>query len=189
MWRSYAFRSRALHASSHIRFVLEWVRRNERHSFDCRNCGETITVRMDVDYETLATPVTPEKNAVISDELPGSPIVNLDAMCLIPPDADGADMAFFRIDELRKRIEKALERGPLLELPTDAKMTQYRPFRRPDHKAEWGHIRRVMVVAESRQRPVGHEDTRRSDECTLRCRRYKNAVSVALALPPAGNRL
>src|SRR5687768_15499042 len=79
----------------------------QRHTFNCNHCGEPITVRMDVDYENLATPITAEKNAVLADEVPGAPIVNLDANCLIPEEAVGKDMSFFRLEEFHKRVQKA----------------------------------------------------------------------------------
>lgn len=118
----------------------------QRHSFDCRQCGEPITVRMDVDYEKLATPITMEHNAELADEVAGAPIVNLDAGFLIPEDAVGADMSFFRLDELRKRVQKAIKRGTFVDVPSDEKELQFRPFRRPDYNAEWGQIQRVWSL-------------------------------------------
>ena len=119
---------------------------SQRHTFDCRHCGEPITIRMDVDYEKLATPITAEKNAILVDEVPGAPIVNLDANCLIPEDAVGVDMSFFRIEEFHKRVQKALEARELGDLPKDLLAWQKRPFRRPDHMAEWTHIQRVWSL-------------------------------------------
>ena len=136
----------------------------QRHTFDCRGCGEAITVRMDVNYETLATPVTPEKNASLSEEVSGAPIVNLDAMCLIPPGADGVDMTFFRMDEFRKTVEKAIERGSFASLPSDPELLKYRPYRRPDHKAEWGHIRRVWSLQSRGRDELAHKQLKKETE-------------------------
>jgi hypothetical protein len=89
---------------------------------------------MDVDYEKLITPVTLEKNAELCEEIAGAPIVNLDAAFLIPEEAVGVDMSFFRIEQLHKRIEEAIKQGALINAPSGEAL-KFRPFRRPDFKA------------------------------------------------------
>src|SRR4051794_16712275 len=80
---------------------------SQTHKFPCCGCSEDIVVRLDVDYDNTACTVVCVENCGEIDEVAGAPVVNVDANFLIPPDAQGIDGAFPRLEQLLAMFKAA----------------------------------------------------------------------------------
>src|SRR2546427_7509815 len=69
---------------------------SQTHKFPCRQCSEEIVLRMDVDYVNIGCQVFCVENCEAIESVPDAPIVNVDAIFVIPPEQQGRDMAFPR---------------------------------------------------------------------------------------------
>lgn len=72
------------------------------HRFPCEQCGEDLVVALCVDYENLSHWVEPVENAEWIEEIPGAPIVNLDANFIVPIEQRNKDFAFPRLGQMEK---------------------------------------------------------------------------------------
>lgn len=115
--------------------------------FPCRECSEEIVVRLNVDYEKIGCEVVYEENAERISEVPGAPIVNLDANFVIPDSEQGKE-SFFRLKLLDQRVKVAQKQGSMVSLadvPKDA--INSRPYRRPDYENEWRLLKKAWSLS------------------------------------------
>lgn len=114
------------------------------HRFPCEQCGEDVVVALCVDYENLSHWVEPVENAEWIEEIPGAPIVNLDANFIVPIEQRNKDFAFPRLGQMEARFKVAEKNGSVVGFGLDdirSKKWQERPYRRPDFEEEWKLLR------------------------------------------------
>ena len=107
-------------------------------------------LRMDLDYAQLSWEVKCVENCSATDEVPGAPIVNVDAIFAIPDDLQGLDIVFPRLVYSHKMYEAAERAGSVVDasaIPADA--LNRRPYRPPDYAAEWKLLRRAWSLAQN----------------------------------------
>jgi hypothetical protein len=95
----------------------------QTHKFLCRGCSEEIVLRMDLDYAELSWDVKCVENYSPTDEVAGAPIVNVDAIFVIPPELQGLDTVFPRFAYSFDMYEAAKRAGSVVDisaLPADA---------------------------------------------------------------------
>ena len=119
------------------------------HRFPCCHCGEEMVVALCVDYEKVAHWVEPIENAEWIDELPGAPIVNLDANFIVPTGQLDKDFAFPRFAQFKKRMEVAEENGSFVNVSAEdigSRKLNERPLRRPDFEEEWKLLKTTWAL-------------------------------------------
>jgi hypothetical protein len=120
------------------------------HKFSCRGCSEEIVLRMDLNYGERSWAVKCMENCSEIGEVADAPIVNVDAIFVIPPEQQGLDMVFPRFAYVHDMYEAAKRAGSVVDasaLPADA--LNRRPYRPPDYAAEWKLLRRAWSLAQS----------------------------------------
>jgi hypothetical protein len=122
----------------------------QSHKFLCRGCSEEIVLRMDLDYAELSWEVKCVENCSATDEVAGAPIVNVDAIFVIPPELQGLDTVFPRFAYSFDMHQAAKRAGSVVDasaLPADA--LNRRPYRPPDYAAEWKLLSRAWSLAQN----------------------------------------
>jgi hypothetical protein len=105
---------------------------------------------MDLNHDERSWAVRCIENCSEIGEVADAPIVNVDAIFVIPPEQQGLDMAFPRFAYVFDMHEAAKRAGSVVDasaLPADA-LTR-RPYRPPDYAAEWKLLRRAWSLAQS----------------------------------------
>lgn len=125
----------------------------QTHRFPCVNCGEDMVVALNVDYQAIAHWTEAVENAELADEVPGAPIMNVDANFIVPENERHVDQAFPRLTQLMERSKVAEKYGSLVSLADiPPGMLDQRPYRRPDYAEEWHPLRKAW----SRRRGRDH---------------------------------
>jgi len=119
----------------------------QTHRFPCMNCGEDMVVALNIDYQAVAHWTEAIENAELAEEVPGAPIINVDANFIVPENERHVDFAFPRLSQLRERTEVAKKYGSLVSVPDiPSEMLDQRPFRRPDYAEEWRLLRKAWSL-------------------------------------------
>jgi hypothetical protein len=103
---------------------------------------------MDVDHAKHGWRVICVENCEPILEMAGASIVNVDANFLIPADQQGADVAFWRLDQIYAMYEAGKQVGSLVDMsavPMSARST--RPYRQPDYAEEWKPLKKAWSLA------------------------------------------
>ena len=119
------------------------------HKFPCRGCNEEIVLRMDLDHANIGWEVACVENCEPIAEVAGAPIVNVDAIFVIPPELQGVDTVW-RFAYMHAMHEAAERAGSVVDwsaIPNEAR--NRRPYRPPDYAAEWKLLRRAWSLAQS----------------------------------------
>lgn len=125
---------------------------SQTHRFPCRSCGEEIVVRLDSDASVGAAWLVPVENAKQIDEVPGAPIVNMDANFLIPSSEQDKDFNFARLEQVWQMAEAAAARGAKPVTLEDHMRRQFtRPYRSPDYADEWKILKRAWTLHRNRK--------------------------------------
>jgi hypothetical protein len=69
----------------------------QTHKFPCRECSEEIVLRMDLDHAQHSWEVKCVENCSATDEVADAPIVNVDAIFVIPRELQGLDRIIPRL--------------------------------------------------------------------------------------------
>jgi hypothetical protein len=86
---------------------------HQSHRFGCMNCGEDMVVALNVDYQAVAHWTEALENAEHVGEVPGAPIMNVDANFIMPESERHTDFAFPRLTQLRAMNKVAEKHGSL----------------------------------------------------------------------------
>lgn len=124
------------------------------HKFPCRECGEEIVLRMDLDHEQLSWRVVCVENCEPIDEVVGASIVYVDAIFAISPEQQGEDRIFPRFDHMdaMREAAKRARPSPLADpVPLSDQNRNRRPYRPPDYGAEWALLRKAWSLARNGQ--------------------------------------
>src|SRR5262249_20874801 len=106
-----------------------------------------MVVALNVDYEAIAHWTEPVENAERAAEVPGAPIVNVDANFLVPESERHTDLSFSRLMQLRAMSKVALRHGSLMSIADFPKGTMdERPYRRPDYAEEWRLLKKAWSL-------------------------------------------
>jgi hypothetical protein len=117
------------------------------HRFPCRRCGEDIEVALEANYETFETRTVAVTNAVLSENIWGDEIVNLDPEFVVPAAYQGKDKVFSRLPQMHAMVKKAEELGVLPPpMSVDDPRWTLRPFRRQDYLTEWNDLKRAWAL-------------------------------------------
>jgi hypothetical protein len=118
------------------------------HRFPCRECGEEIVIRMDLDHSRFAWKVECVENCEPIDEVAGAEIVNVDANFVIPPEQQGVDRTFPRFAYMQEMYEASRRAKPsrATALVPDIDYN-FRPYRPADYAAEWKLLRKAWSLA------------------------------------------
>ena len=119
----------------------------QTHRFPCVSCGEDMVVALNVDYQAVAHWAEAVENAELANELPGAPIMNVDANFIVPENERHVDQAFPRLTQLQERSKVAEKYGSLVsfaDIPPG--MLDQRPYRRPDYAEEWHLLRKAWSL-------------------------------------------
>src|ERR1700761_2759157 len=79
----------------------------QTHRFPCVGCGEDMVVALNVDYQAIAHCTEGVENAELAEEVPGAPVMNVDANFIVPESERHVDFAFPRLIQLRERTKVA----------------------------------------------------------------------------------
>jgi hypothetical protein len=120
------------------------------HKFPCRGCSEEIVLRMDINHDELSHAVRCVENCKEIGEVAGAPIVNVDAIFVIPPELQGVDMIFPRLAYVHDMYAAAERAGSVVNASqVSADALTRRPYRPPDYAAEWKLLRKAWSLAQS----------------------------------------
>ena len=120
----------------------------QSHTFQCLNCGEDITVGLDVNYKKFSHGVVVGENAKYIDEVARAPIVNVDANFLIPQEQQGQDLVFPRLTQLHELLDTSKKFGKTTQVPLQKLIEKQdqRPYRRPDFHNEWAKLKKAWSL-------------------------------------------
>lgn len=120
---------------------------SQTHTFPCRHCKESVTIRMDIDYDKIETHIHCLENCKPSEEQADAVIVNVDANFLIPESDQGKDRVFPRLQQMHEMFEATKKAGGLVDLgKIPEKLRQTRPYRKPDYADEWRSLKKAWSL-------------------------------------------
>lgn len=122
---------------------------SQRHSFQCRNCGETVEVEMKVDYQNVTTQLVPIRNCRRADK--EGAIVNLSSMHVIPDELQGRDRVFPGMMELNRIMREDPSCYREMEAagrPASEVMAEWERIGRPAPglSHEWEFVKRIWSL-------------------------------------------
>ena len=110
----------------------------QTHSFNCRNCAEPITVKLNLKPVDGPAGLACIENCKLGDQRSDSYVVNLDPNFVIPEDQQGDALAFPRLVQMVKMTKIAEQQGSLINLSQIPEALRgFRPYRGPDYHEEW----------------------------------------------------
>jgi hypothetical protein len=106
-----------------------------------------MVVALNVDYENITHWTEAVENAELVNEIPGAPIVNIDANFLVPEGEQHLDKVFPRLNQMHEMFQLAEKQGSLISVE-DIPQEQDggRPYRRPDFSEEWRLLRKAWSL-------------------------------------------
>jgi hypothetical protein len=127
---------------------------SQSHTFPCRNCGEEISIRLDIDHQRAATKFVSVKNCSVVKEEPGAEIVNLEANFLLTPEEQRQDFVIPRLRQVVAMAEASANQFAKsgLVMP-NLKTAGWRP----DYAAEWQDLERAWSLTRRKQNDLAQK--------------------------------
>lgn len=135
----------------------------QEHTINCRECKESMSFGMTVDYTELSTHVFAiDGCTVVETPEPGTgAVVNVDASFVVPKGMADQDATFHRLNHMRDIVKAAEKFGPL-------PIHQFDPSapRRPaaDHLSEWKQLKKAVSLASNGRTKLAEKKVREISE-------------------------